>query len=338
MSPVEGHSLTLTSGALARLMPLYVVVSPTGHITQAGPTLAKLRPGNELTGRRFLELFELRHPRNVTSAAGLRAAAAAPLKLRFRDAPATPFRGLAVNLGCEAGLLINLSFGIAAVEAVAVYGLTNSDFPHTDLTVEMLYLAEANAAVHSVSQDLMLRLEGAKIAAEEQAFTDTLTGLKNRRAMDMVLGRYARQDIHFALMHLDLDHFKAVNDTLGHAAGDHVLQEVAKILVAETRSEDTVVRLGGDEFLVIFHNLTRPDQLSKIAERLLKRLEAPIMFGGDPCHVSGSIGITISDDYSEIDAVKMLHDADMALYASKNGGRGRHSFTGVKPGKGNATH
>ncbi|MDJ0824655.1 MAG: GGDEF domain-containing protein [Rhodobacter sp.] len=320
--------ITLSLPSLAALMPMGLVVGPTGHIVQIGPTLAKLRPERDLLGQRFLELFELKRPRHVVNMGHLKAAAGAPLSLRFRDNPRSELKGLAVALEGEGGLLVNLSFGIAAVEAVGTYQLSSSDFPATDLTVEMLYLVEANAAVHAVSQDLLSRLDSAKVAAQEQAFTDTLTGLRNRRAMDMVLGRYARRRDSFALMHLDLDHFKAVNDTLGHAAGDHVLQEVAKILVEETRAEDTVVRLGGDEFLMIFHNLTRPDQLTRIAERLLERLEAPIMFGTDPCAISGSIGITTSDTYTDIDADKMLHDVDMALYASKHAGRAQHTFVG----------
>ncbi|MDJ0630147.1 MAG: diguanylate cyclase [Rhodobacter sp.] len=318
-------------------MPMSLVVSRTGHIVQAGPTLAKLRPERSLLGTRFLEIFELKRPRDVTTIAGLCAAAGAPLSLRFRDAPETPLRGLAAVLQGE-GLLIDLSFGIAVVDAVGTYQLSSSDFPATDLAVEMLYLVEANAAVHAVSQTLMQRLQGARIAAEEQSFTDTLTGLKNRRAMDMVLGRYARRRDSFALMHLDLDHFKAVNDTLGHAAGDHVLQEVAKILIEETRAEDTVVRLGGDEFLMIFRNLTRSEQLSAIAVRLLERLEEPILFGGEPCRISGSIGITVSDDYPDPDAEKMLHDVDMALYASKHAGRAQHTFVGDTPGEDEARH
>ncbi len=113
-------ALTVPLQALRQLMPMSVLVSATGHITQVGPTLAKLRPDQDLLGVRFLELFELRRPRNVTSMPDLRAAVGANLALRFRGDAATPFKGLAVDLG-KAGLLINLSFGIAAVEAVGYY-------------------------------------------------------------------------------------------------------------------------------------------------------------------------------------------------------------------------
>ncbi len=317
--------LCLPQAALDRLMPMHAVVGPTGHILAAGPTLEKLFETG-LIGERFLEAFELKRPRNVSQIADLRSEAGQALSLRLRSAPQTPLKGLALTVPGQDVILVNLSFGIAAVDAVGVFDLTAGDFPPTDLTVEMLYLVEAKEAVMEESRNLNLRLQGAKIAAEEQAFTDTLTGLKNRRAMDMILARYTAAREKFGLMHLDLDFFKEVNDTLGHAAGDFVLQEAARILVEETRSEDTIVRAGGDEFVLIFHRLTRADRLSKVANRILARLEEPMLFGETPCRVSGSIGIAVSSDYPEPDTDQMLADADAALYASKNAGRARHTF------------
>ncbi len=325
---VSPGSAVLTPQALDQLMPLHVMLRPTGHIRQAGPTLRKLLPGQTLEGARFLELFEMRRPREARGYDDLAAACFAPLSLRLRAGPHTCFRGLGVALPGGAGLLINLSFGIGAVDAVSDFQLTSGDFPPTDVTVEMLYLVEAKEAVMEESRSLNRRLQVARVAAEEQAFTDTLTGLKNRRAMDHILGRYVRLGEAFSLMQVDLDYFKAVNDTLGHAAGDHVLQETARILVQETRSSDTIVRAGGDEFVLIFHALTDPDKLSQIAARILARLEQPILFEGAPCRISASIGITVSDDYSPPCAERMLADADAALYASKGAGRARHTFAG----------
>ena len=133
----------------------------------------------------------------------------------------------------------------------------------------MLYLIEAKSAAMTESRKLNTRLQGAKIAAEEQAYTDTLTGLKNRRAMDHVLSKFIDVGEKFGLMQVDLDFFKAVNDTMGHAAGDHVLLEVAKILVEETRNDDLVARVGGDEFVLLFHKLTDLEQLNDIANRII---------------------------------------------------------------------
>lgn len=131
------------------------------------------------------------------------------------------------------------------VQAVRAHGLTGSDFAPTDLAVEMLYLVEAQSAAFRESRGLNDRLHGQKIAAEEQAYTDTLTGLKNRRAMDLSLAKCLSSGARFALLNLDLDYFKNVNDTLGHAAGDHVLQVVAKILLEETRQNDSIAVWAG---------------------------------------------------------------------------------------------
>lgn len=320
------HMVSFPTRALDKMLPMHCVIGSSGHIQSVGSTLNKLRPEVALIGSRFLEVFELRRPRNVHQISDLNGSAGRRLNLRWREGPDIPLKGIAVPLPYQNALLVNLSFGIAAAEAVIEYGLNSSDFAHTDLTIELLYLVEAKEAVMAESHRLNLRLQGAKIAAEEQAFTDTLTGLKNRRAMDVIMQRYSSNSDTFSLMHVDLDHFKEVNDTLGHAAGDFVLQEAAKILTEETRSEDTIVRFGGDEFVLLLHHLTRRDLLEGVATRILNRLQQPMMYNSDVCQISGSIGITVSDDYAEIDPNQMLIDADMALYASKNAGRAQHTF------------
>jgi diguanylate cyclase (GGDEF)-like protein len=175
-------------------------------------------------------------------------------------------------------------------------------------------------------------LQGAKIAAEEQAFTDTLTGVKNRRAMDHILERYVEADLPFSVMHVDLDWFKQVNDTHGHAAGDHVLQVAARILVDETRADDTVIRAGGDEFLLIFPRLVRRDRLAAVAGRILSRLDAPIPYRGAACRVSASIGIASRAGGDALSAEAVVAAADAALYRSKKAGRARFSFAAEDAG------
>jgi diguanylate cyclase (GGDEF)-like protein len=315
---------------LDALCPMHALIDSTGHIRHAGPTLDKVRPGGQLAGQRFLEVFELRRPRIVGTMASLRDAAGTKLHLRLRARPHTALKGLLVplpddaSLGPPGGAVINLSFGISVVDAVRDFALTSADFAATDLTVEMLYLVEAKSAAMDASRRLNLRLQGAMIAAEEQAFTDTLTGVKNRRAMDHVLRRLAAAGTPFALMQLDLDFFKAVNDRLGHAAGDHVLQRAARVMVDETRACDTVVRAGGDEFVLILDGLTDTDRLSGMADRLIAELERPVRFDGQDCRISASIGIARSIDLVSPDPEAVMHAADMALYAAKGAGRGRH--------------
>ncbi|MGR3435138.1 MAG: diguanylate cyclase domain-containing protein [Shimia sp.] len=308
---------------LDTLCPMHVELDGAGTILHAGPTLAKLRAPGAIVGRPFFEVFELKRPRSLATLDDIRAAPGTVLHLRFREGVQNPLKAVAVPMGD--GAVVNLSFGIGVVEAVGRYGLTNADFAGTDLTIEMLYLVEAKSAAMDESRNLNTRLEGAKIAAEEQAFTDTLTGLKNRRAMDHVMTRMIALRQDFACMHVDLDYFKSINDTLGHAAGDQVLQVVAQILVGETRAQDTVARVGGDEFVLLIHDLDEPKILAAIAKRIIARLEEPIPWNGEVCRISGSAGTSRSSQYAPPDLDEMLHHADVALYASKKAGRGRHT-------------
>ncbi len=308
---------------LHHICPMHAVLDPTGHIRQAGPTLHKLgtRP---LEGARFLEIFEVFRPRAVNSMKGLLQTQGRKLHLRLRTGVRTPLKGVLVGTG-DGGAVINLSFGISVVDAVRDYALTSTDFAPTDLAIEMLYLVEAKSAAMDASRNLSTRLLGAMVAAEERAFTDTLTGLGNRRALDTVLDRLTRSGSSYALMHLDLDFFKQVNDTLGHAAGDHVLRIVARIMVEETRKDDTVARVGGDEFVIVLPNALNPERLGNIAQGLIDRIEIPTYHEGRECKVSCSIGISLVDDTSQ-DLDTILERADVALYASKRAGRAQFTF------------
>lgn len=328
MSGTMDTGILLPPQALASLMPMHLILDDDGIIRQVGPTLQKMRADQPLVGQPFLEVFALRRPRGDVPLDRLMTDAGTQLHLAFRAPPCTTLKGMSLGRGAQGGAIVNLSFGISVVEAVAIYGLTVGDFAVTDLAVEMLYLVEAKSAVTAELRKLNHRLQGAKHAAEEQAFTDTLTGLKNRRAMDQVLGRLVDEGHPFGLMHLDLDFFKQVNDSFGHAAGDYVLQQVATILTSETRRHDTVVRFGGDEFVLIFDGLVKTDVLNRIALRIIERLEEPISFNGDTCRISASIGTAISTQYTRPDPETMLHDADMALYRSKRLGRAQASFAG----------
>jgi diguanylate cyclase (GGDEF)-like protein len=309
--------------ALDRLMPMHLWVSASGAIGSAGSTLRKALGPGVLEQANFFELFEVRRPGGIFTVDDMRRRAGERLSIVSKDIMGLlALRGLAEPVARD-GVLINLSFGIGVIEAVATHNLTEADFAATDLAMELLYLVEAKTSVTEELRKLNLRLQGARDVAEEQALTDTLTGLRNRRALDHAMTNLIDHGIPFGLMHIDLDYFKAVNDTLGHAAGDHVLRQVAKSLLAETRSGDTVARVGGDEFVVLFRDLTEEEQLKGIAVRVVEQLSEPIEFEAAVCRISASIGITISTDYLAPQAERMLSDADEALYASKNAGRGQ---------------
>ncbi|WP_344842063.1 GGDEF domain-containing protein, partial [Celeribacter arenosi] len=218
----------IDTAALDVLMPMHLVIDSAGLIRRVGPTLLKLREKDGIVGRPVNEVFSIID--NGRGAGDGAVITGTKLYVSFRGGVATPFKGVAVEIAGTGETLMNLSFGISLVSAVSDYRLTAGDFAHTDLAIELLYLVESNAAVMEETKQLNQRLQGAKVAAEEQAFTDTLTGLKNRRAMDQVVSRMIHQKTSFALMHLDLDYFKSVNDTYGHAAGDLVLEYVARVL------------------------------------------------------------------------------------------------------------
>lgn len=320
-SDVTGLSINVGVAGLAHFMPLHLLMTPDGLIISAGPTLLRVLAGQTLIGARFEDLFEVRAPGGAMPVTDLVQRAGQRFRLALKLNRRVGLRGLGLQLPGSKLVLLNLTFGIDLIAAVREFGLTDADFAATDLAMELLYLAEANAAVTSELRGLNLRLEGARIHAEEEALTDPLTGLRNRRAADLVLERLCASRTPFGLMHLDLDFFKAVNDTLGHAAGDFVLERVGQILREQVRAEDCAVRIGGDEFVIILPERTDAQVLQTIAARIIAQVSEPMDFEGNPCRISGSIGIVRSLDLTTPDAAQVLAASDRALYAAKHAGR-----------------
>jgi chemotaxis family two-component system sensor kinase Cph1 len=181
-----------------------------------------------------------------------------------------------------------------------------------------------DAEAEELARDLagaMLRHAELKLAA--LAMRDSLTGLANRRLLMNRIDHAseARDDAaDAALLFIDLDNFKAVNDTFGHDAGDAVLVHVAEQIRASTRVHDTVARLGGDEFVVFCEN-TSPEEAAVIAQRVVDAIRLPTFAGGDTLTVTASVGIA-SADLSR-DSAELLRRADEAMYRAKSEGRDR---------------
>jgi two-component system cell cycle response regulator len=166
------------------------------------------------------------------------------------------------------------------------------------------------------------------------AATDPLTQLANRRHISNHLGKIIAGGIRYkeygAVLMIDLDEFKPVNDIHGHEAGDAVLVEIAERLRAIGRPEDVVGRMGGDEFVILVHRLDTDEQItydkvSKIVERILNMVNKPIDFNGKTLHVGASIGIRILRS-EELDAETAIIEADIAMYRAKEAGRGCSVF------------
>jgi diguanylate cyclase (GGDEF)-like protein len=162
---------------------------------------------------------------------------------------------------------------------------------------------------------------------EHMAHHDALTGLANRLLFTIKLGeavaRCGRNE-SFAVLYMDLDHFKAVNDTLGHPTGDALLQEVTERLKRVVRTTDTVARLGGDEFAIV-QSIKQPSDSTALAQRLIEAVGAPYDVDGNRVIIGTSIGIALVPDDGD-DANEIVKNADMALYRSKADGRGRYQF------------
>ena len=163
----------------------------------------------------------------------------------------------------------------------------------------------------------------------QQAYFDTLTGLPNRRMLrdrlEQEIKKCNRDGLQLALLFIDLDHFKEVNDTLGHDQGDLLLVEAGRRILACVRQSDTVARMGGDEFTVILADLPHSDRLEGILQKILTTLSQVFQLGTEQVFVSASIGITIYPlDAGHID--NLFKAADQALYVAKGGGRNRFSF------------
>jgi diguanylate cyclase (GGDEF)-like protein/PAS domain S-box-containing protein len=162
-----------------------------------------------------------------------------------------------------------------------------------------------------------------------QGLHDSLTGLPNRLMftdrLKQALARVRRHDRMFGVLFVDLDRFKAVNDTLGHTVGDQLLIEAAARIRSAVRETDTVARLGGDEFVVLCEDIEGIHHATDFAERIIAVLQAPFRFGDDDTNVSASIGIALSADGTET-ADAILANADIAMYRAKDNGRSRYEL------------
>jgi len=177
---------------------------------------------------------------------------------------------------------------------------------------------------HDVTQTRAMALRMSHLALH-----DFLTGLPNRvlltERLSQAIGLANRNSKQVALLFLDLDYFKRINDTLGHAIGDQLLQSVASRLVACVRGTDTVCRHGGDEFVMLLPEIEKSQDAAQVAEKVLLAIALPHIIGGHELHVTSSIGISVYPD-DGLNVEMILRNADTAMYHAKSGGRNNYQF------------
>jgi diguanylate cyclase (GGDEF)-like protein len=196
-----------------------------------------------------------------------------------------------------------------------------------DVSADWARSAEIHRA-KTLAEARNVELEATRARIEHNALHDSLTGLPNRRFLDGLLDRDERGgDIPgiAALLHIDLDRFKQINDTLGHAAGDAMLIHASKVLKANIGPTDIVARIGGDEFVIICTLETSDSALAELAERIIVQMRQPVSYLNHECRFGVSVGIA-SEHSPDHDPKRLLINADIALYRAKSRGRNRFEF------------
>ncbi|MCE3263184.1 MAG: diguanylate cyclase [Pseudoduganella sp.] len=210
------------------------------------------------------------------------------------------------------------SFKIAALEAGA-----------RDFISKPFDLLEVHKRIHNMLEVRLLYKELASYSKQQQelALHDPLTGLPNRRLLEdriaTAMQHAARQQRRTAVMYLDLDGFKAINDTHGHAYGDEILKQVAQRLVNSSRKEDTVARIGGDEFVIVMGDVGSLADAQEPATKLVEVVAQPYTVNGLTLQLSTSLGIALYPD-DAVTVENLMHVADAALYEAKRTGKNRY--------------
>jgi diguanylate cyclase (GGDEF)-like protein len=182
--------------------------------------------------------------------------------------------------------------------------------------------------------EVVNELQAREAAARQQAMHDQLTGLPNRLLLndrlEQALRQFRRDGSPPVLLVLDLDRFKQVNDTLGHAGGDMLMQQVAERLRLLVREIDTVARIGGDEFAIIQHGARHQRDIGRFCERIISAIGKPYDLEGQPARVGVSIGVVTPNTPSD-DPVQLLRRADTLMYDAKKLGRNRYCIASASP-------
>lgn len=320
--------LHLSLDEIDALSPFYIWTDRDGRIQGHGRTFNYLFDKQVLTGAPIASHFSFVRPKIE-----------GPQKLdrsvqRVKLATCAPegevnfgFSGLVLRLDDPPGYLFMLTPGMEVQKLIELYDLKAGDLSAVDGSTDLLVLLQAQKQMMFDAMDNAARVDAARKEAEARANSDPLTGLLNRRGLTSRLDGilHAGDTMPCGLIHIDLDRFKTINDTHGHAAGDAILIHVAKALSSTVFEPSFAGRLGGDEFVVVVPGEARTAGLVEMSERLNDLLSTPMSWNGLKLKTGATFGITAVTDETKVTLDDLLHQADMALLEGKRKGRGRIS-------------
>ncbi|MDK1386626.1 EAL domain-containing protein [Sinorhizobium sp. 8-89] len=235
-----------------------------------------------------------------------------------------------VNDAIAGGTPFTNAFRIIRPDGAVRHIRSNAAF-HTDLNgarrlvganwdvTDDIALQEELRRAKSFAEARNCELEAARVSIEYNALHDHLTDLPNRRYLDRIL---TEARVVNAILHIDLDRFKQINDTLGHQAGDAMLVHAATLLRSHAEKDDFIARIGGDEFVIVCRSGRDTTQLAELAGRIIQAFRRPVPYAGQLCRLGASIGVSL-DEARLTDPRQLLMDADIALYRAKSLGRDR---------------
>jgi diguanylate cyclase (GGDEF)-like protein len=252
---------------------------------------------------------------------------------------------IAASLGAYTRFTVGWYFGrvesMFAASILLLVFLSEADRLYHHIADAVTDLSRANDQLKQMVKErdeLVAQLKRSEEQVRQLAYYDSLTELPNRRLLldrlGQALAQARRHHYSMAVMFLDLDRFKQINDTLGHEAGDDLLRQVAERWRGCMRSGDTVCRSGGDEFIVVLPEISQPQDAALVAAKMVNALNQPVAVGECHIEVTTSIGIAVYPVDGADDVQELMKKADRAMYAAKAEGRNRYCFYGEVSGNG----
>ncbi len=222
-----------------------------------------------------------------------------------------------------------LAYTLPTILPLVVVFLTQDGTLHVQIAILLIIFTLTMVTTARRYYARIIESTSLRMQLDMLATIDTLTGLPNRQLFQDRLSRALlhnkRLDTRFALLFIDLDKFKIVNDTLGHAAGDQLLLEVSERIRQMVRESDTVARLGGDEFTVIVNDISNNDDIIRVAQLIIETLSEPFFLSEKEANIGASIGIAVFPD-DAVEQATLMNKADSAMYQAKQSGRNKYCF------------